>query len=192
MELKTNIAKHISFFLGPTLIPILYTIVVFNSGLTENQLLIVAPAIFLLLVVTPIAYLFLAPKAGLIKTWEMVKRKERYQFFIILILLTIAGSVIIFYFGNELLLKLNLLFLFTIVVLFAITLFWKISLHVAINTASSLVVNFLFNWSFPLLYLTIPLVAWSRLVLKRHSSLQLLAGFIVTFGIFLTGLKLFF
>lgn len=56
--------------------------------------------------------------------------------------------------------------------------FWKISSHMMTYTAICVfltVIDFRFSFSFVLL----PLVAWSRLKLKRHTVLQVIVGFIV-------------
>lgn len=66
---------------------------------------------------------------------------------------------------------------------FIIRLKWKISLHVSVLTASITLLS-LFNNNFIVLYLLIPLVAWSRIKLKVHTFYQVLAGFLI--GLFVS------
>jgi len=60
--------------------------------------------------------------------------------------------------------------------LFLITLGWKISAHAAaVSTASIIIYSMFGALAFPIL-LCIPLVAWSRVVLYRHTPSQVIAG----------------
>jgi hypothetical protein len=56
---------------------------------------------------------------------------------------------------------------------------------------AALSINFLFDWNLPLLYLTIPVIFWARLRLKKHTVSQLIMGIIVTTIVLLGGLGFF-
>lgn len=68
--------------------------------------------------------------------------------------------------------------------LFVITLRWKISVHCAAATAAAAVVWMLKDTSWPLL-VGVPLIAWSRLRLKRHTFMQTVFGTLLGFVVFL-------
>ncbi|HDQ73244.1 MAG TPA: hypothetical protein ENN19_14300 [Chloroflexi bacterium] len=68
--------------------------------------------------------------------------------------------------------------------LFVITLRWKISVHCAAATAAAAVVWMLKGTSIPLL-VGVPLIAWSRLRLKRHTLMQTVFGTLLGFVVFL-------
>jgi len=64
---------------------------------------------------------------------------------------------------------------------FVITLFWKISFHMIWSILATFFI--IYSLQTPqsyLLILFIPLIAWSRLQLKRHSLLQVVAGTLLT------------
>jgi hypothetical protein len=55
--------------------------------------------------------------------------------------------IIIYLFGNQLLFNLGLIVFILLTAIIVTTYFWQISLHTALNTTGSIIVNFLFNWS---------------------------------------------
>lgn len=69
--------------------------------------------------------------------------------------------------------------LVAIVVALAITYFWKISLHSSIVTLFVAMLLFIYGTKVVVVIAFIPLVFWSRIVLKRHTFWQLFAGFIL-------------
>ncbi len=191
MSLK-KLANLLAIALGPhILLPLLFILIVLKSGLNSNQLKIIFPTVLLLQVVVPIAYLIIAPRFGWIGKWDMKKKEERRPFFALMLTLNIISLTVIYFFGNKLLFQLNLIFISLLVILFVITIFWKISLHTSFNTGAALIINFLFNWKVPILYLIIPIIFWSRLKLKKHTINQLITGIVVTSVITLSGLALF-
>lgn len=186
-----NFAKLISIILGPHVwISSLFLILVFKTNLTPQQLKIILPTVLILQVIIPILYLILAPKLNWVEKWDMENIKERKPFLFLLIFLSLISSTVIYLYGNLLLLELNIILLSLILILSAITLFWKISLHVSINTASAIIINYLYDWKLPWIYLNIPLISWARLKLEKHTVNQILAGFSLTTLILLIGLSL--
>lgn len=187
-----KLAKILSVILGPHVwTPLLFLLVLYKSNLTLPQSKIIFPTMLVLQVVIPIGYLLLAPKLEWVSQWDMKNKKERIPSFILMFFLTIISLIIIYLFGNKLLLHLNLTFLVLLVTLLVITIYWRISLHSSLNTAASIIVNFLFHWKAPLLYITIPIIMWARLKLSKHTVSQVVAGVIVTSLISLAGLALF-
>jgi len=186
-----KVAKCLSVILGPYLwLPILFTLIIFKTGLSSNQIRILFPTILILQVIIPLLYLFLGPTFGWISSWEMKIREERKPFLILVFVSSLMSLVAIYLYGNSLLLQMSIILLTLLVVLQAITNYWKISLHAAFNTGAVLVINFLFNWKLGFLFLTIPLIFWARLELKRHTISQLTLGFIIAVVIILSGLFL--
>ena len=130
------------------------------------------------LFVLNIGYGFLLPSMGILFNYFIpveysTERATIMSFSAIsfLVSLFLAGL-----WGNKLLFDLLTIEIFLTIVILVITKFWKISLHAALNTTGALIVNFLFNWNLPVLYLVVPLVVWSRLMLKKHTPEQLVAG----------------
>jgi len=185
-----KIAEFLGVALGPHVwLPGLFLAIIFNSGLTEQELKIVFPIILLLQVVIPLFYLILAPKLNWVEKWDMEDKEERRPIFLLIITLTLISSGVIFFYGNQVLLQLNIIILTLILILFIITYFWKISLHISMNTAGVILLNYLYHWHWWWFFITIPLIFWARLRLKKHTSAQLFAGLIISAAVTLVGLE---
>lgn len=182
-----ELARLISILLGPQIwLPVLFLIIMFRSGVQPGLFL----SILFLQVIIPLAYLHLAPKLGLAIAWDLPNRRERYPFLAVALISSLISLFLSYQFGTKLLFDLNSLVVIFLTVFFLITLYWQISLHTALNTFGAILVNSLFDWNLAFLYLTIPVIFWARLTLKRHTIQQLLAGIIVSATLTLGGLRL--
>lgn len=183
-------AKFISIILGPQFwLPLIVFITLLKSGLTSEQLNILLPIYILFLAIAPLAYLYLASHFGKVSSWDLPKKQERYTFLLVVMVSYLIALGFGYFLGNKLLLNLTLIFNLVLVFIAATTFFWKISIHAAINTTGALLLNYLFNWQLPWLYLSIPLVSWARIKLQRHTPLQVLAGTISSTIIVLSGIR---
>jgi membrane-associated phospholipid phosphatase len=70
------------------------------------------------------------------------------------------------------------------VVTLAITLRWKVSVHCTAAAGTATVVWFLMGMPLPLL-VGVPLIAWSRVRLRRHTLAQTIAGTLLGLAVFL-------
>lgn len=185
-----KVAQITSIVLGPQVwLPVLFLSALFHPGFQSENLLMLVPSILILQVVIPLGYLYLAPKVGLATAWDLPKRGERYLFLSLVILTSIISLYLIKELGDEFLFKLDLLTLGLILITFIITLYWKISLHSVLNAFGAIFINYLYGWNLPFLYLTIPIIFWARLTLKKHTAAQLLAGILVALGFMILGLQ---
>lgn len=184
-----KIAGIVSILLGPHIwLPVLLVASLFRSGLTSSQLYILFPSLIIFQILIPIAYIHIALRLGKVSAWDLPKKEERYLFLGISFASYLISVLVIYFFGNQLLLSLSLIILVLLTVLAIITYFWKISLHTSMNTGGAILLDFLFNWQIPWVFLMIPIIFWSRLLLKRHNFAQLIAGIIVSGGITLGAL----
>jgi len=62
------------------------------------------------------------------------------------------------------------------VVFMCINLWWKVSMHAAFMTASVAVLVILYDFRAAAVSVLIPLVAWARVKLGRHSPAQVVTG----------------
>lgn len=187
-----KLAELISEIFGPHLwMPILLILLLLRTGLSSEQLSTLLPGLTILLLVIPFTYLHLALKMGWISKWDIPKKEERRPIIAIFIICSIISLYIVKQFGTKMLLDLFMLLMTTGFVASAITLFWKISIHMVLDTTGVLVVNFLLGWYLWPLFLLIPLVAWARFRLKRHTFPQIVAGISLAAIIFFAGIKYF-
>ncbi len=167
--MSEKIARYLSIFLGPLWLPVLFVLIILKSGLSGQQLVITFPSVLTLDVVIPILYLIIAPKLGWVGKWDMESKEERGPFLGLMLVLSIVTLLIIHFFGNTFLFNLNIIYISFLVIIFGITNYWKISFHTSLDTASVILINFIFDWKLPLLYLTIPIIFWARWKLKKHT-----------------------
>ena len=187
-----KLAELISEIIGPHLwMPILLLLLVFCTGLSLEQLKILLPSLAILLLVIPFTYLHVALRLGWVSKWDLPKKEERRPIMLIFFFCSLISLVLAKKFGSDLFFDLFSLILTTGFITSLITLFWKISIHMVLDTTGVLVANFLLGWQFWPLFLLIPVVAWARLKLKRHTPAQITAGIILSSAIFFSGIKYF-
>jgi hypothetical protein len=143
-------------------------------------------AILTLLIVTgiPLAYLLIGIRRGWVSDMELSKREERPRF----ILISLSSDLLalgILWLGNapHLLSVLVMTYLCLAIVMFSISLFWKISMHMAGVGGFSTALVFVFGAAAGWAFLSLPLVAWARLHRRKHTPAQLAAGAIAGIAI---------
>lgn len=179
-NLHKVVAETISVLLGPHVFgPTIALVVVFRTGLLPEQIKILLPLLLLFVIVIPMGYIHFLRWQGKLSSWDMTLREERPKVISVGLVSLMFALLAVYLFGNQLLLHLMLILVVLGLMSLVITKFWKISLHAGLNSAGWIVINFLFGWKFPFLYLAIPLVLWARYVLKKHTLSQLIAGTIL-------------
>ena len=109
-------------------------------------------------------------------TWDIHERKKRIKPLLALIAFVLLDYVLIAQWHNTVLSQLFLIFLVWVIGFFVVTLFWKISGHAGtIALATGLIISW-FGWGWWPVILTVPLVAWARVVRRDHTILQVIAG----------------
>lgn len=187
-KIQKKVAEIISVTLHPFFLVLLLILLgIEKSNLPSSQLTIFTVFALFFNGLLPVCYTFYLTKKGMVlddslENKEVLKNRP----------FVLAGGTIILFleimalriFKNpEPLFVILLTLLFLIFTLFLITLYRKISLHVALTSAFSLTILFIFGYSFwPILFL-IPLIFWSRFFLKRHTKKQMAAAFIL--GLFI-------
>lgn len=171
----------------------LITIICFFFALNNiySDLLWSGIFLFFLVLVPLIGDIYLVKKRR-ISDWDLSIRKERVKFIYADAILLLSLFSLTLIFNAPLIFKVTSLILFSIEIIFAqITLFWKISIHAQL-------ISFLFCYAVIFLginyiwfFLFIPIVFLSRLVLKKHTVMQLFAGSLISMLVCLTLLKVF-
>lgn len=174
-----------SFIFGPQIWgPIIIVISLFKSDVSQSQITILLPFLLFGTLGIPFGYILYAYKKKIIKDLDMTNRLERFIPLTIIISSLCISTLYIYILHANKLGNLFLLFTLLMIVNGIITIFWKISLHMAINVLGTLLCIYLYgSIAYPIL-ITIPIIFWSRLFLKRHTFMQviislLLNGFII-------------
>jgi membrane-associated phospholipid phosphatase len=135
-------------------------------------------------VVFPVLYLLWLKRRGLITDMDVQLREQRTRPMLFTLacggaawfILTIGAA------PTKMILLAGLLWL-QMVVIFGITLCWKISVHCATAAGVATWIWALMGTPLPLL-LGVPIIAWSRVRLRRHTLVQTMAGSLLGFGLF--------
>lgn len=130
-----------------------------------------------LLIIPPTAYLLLLVHKGKVSDFHLNIREERAH----PLLIILAYSVLVFlvmYFGGapRLMLIVTAVALIQLLLIFLITLKWKISGHCTSAAGLAFLAIVLYGESALPLSIIMPLIAWSRIRLGKHTISQTLAG----------------
>jgi membrane-associated phospholipid phosphatase len=130
-----------------------------------------------LAIATPILYLIALLRRGTVSDLDVQIRTERWRPLLAAQLgMAVALGLFIVYGAPPLMVALAGGLLAYTALAFGITLWWKISMHAAAAAAiAALVVTQVGAPAFPLLA-GVPLMAWARIRLKRHTPAQTIAG----------------
>lgn len=181
------LAKSISHIFSPIIAwPILMLILVYGTGLSAQQQSTVFLPLLLSDIVVPVLLLTVFRKLNLISDFEITQVRERRIYFLTILACHFISVVALWYLGNSLAGELRLLGWVMEIAGTAITFFWKISVHLAANSFLIAIVLVVFGWEWwPLLFI-LPIVAWARVVRKKHTIAQTVAGsvltLVITFG----------
>lgn len=136
-------------------------------------------AILTLLIVTgiPLAYLILGIQRGWVSDMELTQREERPRFILISLSSDILALLLLYLFdGPHLLTVIALTYFCLAIVMFSISSFWKISMHMAGVGGFSTALVFVYGVPALWAFLSLPLVFWARLHRRKHTPSQLVAG----------------
>lgn len=179
--LKKNTARTISDIFNGFLTMILTPVIAILFSPLEifNKLIYIA----IYTLIPTLTYLILKYK-GKISDSDMTDRKQRPPFFITISILYGIMYLLLRSKNIETLTNISLnLFTVTSVITF-ITFFWKISGHMTYSTILFTTLNYLFTSPYLLaIYIFSPLIAWSRIVLKKHTLTQVSFGMLITLSI---------
>jgi hypothetical protein len=184
-------AQIVSIFFGFPWLSVVLWLLVFRTGLIQQQIAFFSIVLPILNIIIPFLYFFWALRKGIIADIDITKRQQRYGVMTLMLVLQLISLWLIYTRGNATLLDLSLIIDAVFISTYLITLLWKISLHMTINVIGILLVNVLFDWKYMYLLAIIPLVMWSRFYLKKHTLSQLIAGTLVSGSIMLIGFEYF-
>jgi len=191
--LRKRIAQWVSnilnpFFISLVLIPLLsYKSTSTVSGTLKWSLILIAISIL------PV-YLFIIfmVRSGRIKNTFTPIRSQRTKIYLAASICAVVGYIILRCFGAPpALVATSVAGLSAVVIFMGINLLWKISLHTAFITASVTLLIILYGSTIALAAVLIPLVAWARIALKRHSLAQVVTGALLATSIVVVVFYLF-
>jgi membrane-associated phospholipid phosphatase len=149
-----------------------------------------AGAYVVLAILLPVSYLVWLVRRGRVTDLDVQLREQRIRPMVVAVagaglawgVLLLGGA------PSQMVVLTGALCVQTVVVV-AITLYWKISVHCTAAAGAATVIWFLLGTPFPLL-IGVPLIAWSRVRLGRHTLAQTIAGTLLGLTIFVVGFSL--
>jgi membrane-associated phospholipid phosphatase len=148
-------------------------------------------AAYLIAIIIPMLYLFRLLRQNKITDMDVFVREQRAR----PLLVTIASlgtvlTILILGRAPRAMIILTTASLVQAIAIFLITLRWKISMHSATSAAVAVLILNVFGKAAAPVALSVPLIAWSRVKLRRHTFMQTVAGALLGGGIFLTTILL--
>ncbi len=182
---KKSIARYVSFVLGIPWLGVILYVFLTETGLSISQADTFTRIFFVFTFLIPTSFFVWEYTHGEISDADITRRSERYKLLTLTLVSNIVALICAYVWGTWLLFQLMSGVMVVLLAIYVITFYWKISLHMTFNVVGISLINMTHDWSHMYLYLCIPLVYWSRRLLRKHTTWQLLAGFVVSQGIML-------
>ena len=140
----------------------------------------------LVAVLAPLSYLVMLVRRGLVTDLDVRLRKQRARPLLLTTLCSaVAFLLLLIGVASVSMVTVAAGFLVQAVAIYVITLRWKISVHCAVAAGAATTVWALWGQPAALLF-GLPLVAWSRVKLHRHSVWQTIIGGLLGLSVFVT------
>jgi len=175
-SLKEPLANFISTVSNPPLVAIPIFLVINYTLLYEGDWLWFSTISIFFVSILPIITSSLWIKKKNLEV-DMPQREDRIYPLLLVILSYTIGVVVLYALGAPpLTTVLMFCYVTNTIVVLMISLYWKISIHAMGIAGPATAIIYLFGWPGLLFSLLVPMVLWSRLYLKRHTSAQLMVG----------------
>lgn len=190
--LSVLIARQVSNVLSPITVSIPFTILVaLYHARSIVSALAFAGATLLFMSVGPMLYILAGVRTGKFTDPEVSMRSQRSGPYAFSIISTAIGLVILSFLHEPKDLQTVMLTVIASgVLMMTITLWWKISLHASTAAGAVTMLTVLYGNMMLPAYLLVVLVCWSRVVLHRHTTTQVIAGALVSILLAIVALAL--
>lgn len=172
-KFKNQIATFFSKTVTLSLILLSFLLILFTIKIPVIYLLLFSFLTF----VIPISAILLFKRLGITSDYNVTKREERPKLFLVFTGSFLLSLLLSIKLGNIQLITIFSVLNLTFFLGFLITLYWKISFHMIWSTLAIFIIYYLTNNPYLLLLgLLIPFIGWSRIELKKHTLIQVVAG----------------
>jgi membrane-associated phospholipid phosphatase len=189
---RIRIARHVSNILAPATISLPFILLVaFYHAQNKLSALIYACITLFFLSVGPLLYIIIGVRLGKLSDIDVSRRSQRFGPFIFGIVSVMLGWLILSLTnGPRNLQTLMIITIFSGTIMMVITLWWKISMHASSLGGVATMLTVLYGALMLPLFVLLVLVSWSRVVLRRHTVPQVIAGSLAGIVLALVILKL--
>jgi len=175
---RKRIARHVSNILAPATISLPFILLVaFYQAQDELSALLFACITLFFLSVGPLLYIIIGVRLGILSDIDVSRRSQRVGPFIFAIISSTIGWIILSLTDAPRNLQtVMIITVFSGIIMMVITLWWKISMHASSLGGVATMLTALYGAVMLPLFVLLVLVSWSRVVLRRHTVPQVIAG----------------
>ncbi len=182
---QVYVARYISAILSPIVVSLPFVVLVALYKIQDILMAcIYAGIVLFFLSFGPMVYILIGVRKGTFTDIDVSVRSQRTGPFLFGIVSALAGLFTLFFIHGPK--NLETLLLITVVsgaVMMFVTLWWKISIHASSLAAAATVLTALYGYVTLLTFVLLVAVCWSRVVLRRHTLGQVVAGSLVSVGL---------
>ena len=185
-------ARIVSNTLAPSTISLPFVLLV-ASYHARNQLAAIAYAFiaFFFVCIGPLIYVLIGVRSGRLSDLDISRRSQRAGPFLFGIASVSIGLLVLSLTNGPRDLETALILTaISAVLLMVTTLWWKISIHASSMAGAATMLTALYGMALLPSFLLLILVSWSRVVLRRHTVAQVVAGSLLSIFLSLVILKL--
>lgn len=174
-------------------IPIMFAVAVWYAYVNGHSWLFLGMLLFMNAVLPFIFFLYLL-RRGAVADWDLSKRMDRIPIYGFALATQIAGIGLAVLTERMAVAQILLIFWLLGIIFFAITLFWKVSVHAGVNAALVTLIVLVGGTNYLPLFLVLLPVGWARVAGGYHTAAQfvigaLIAGLSLWGGFYLIGLR---
>ena len=175
---RMRIARYVSYILAPATISLPFILLVaFYQTQDQLSALIYACITLFFLSVGPLLYIIIGVRLGKLSDIDVSRRTQRAGPFIFGIVSVMIGWLVLTLTnGPRNLQTVMIITVFSGIIMMVITFWWKISMHASSFGGVATMLTALYGAMMLPLFVLLILVSWSRVVLRRHTVPQVIAG----------------
>ncbi len=187
-----RIARHVSNILAPATISLPFVLLVaFYQARDQLTAFVYACITLFFLSIGPLIYILIGVRLGKLSDLDVSRRSERAGPFLFgIISVTIGWLVLALMNGPKNLQTVLIITAVSGILMMLITLRWKISIHASSLGGAATMLIALYGAVMLPLFVLLALVSWSRVVLRRHTIAQVVAGSLASIAISVVILKI--
>lgn len=180
--IRTRIAWFISNIFSPVVIslPFIILVALFHARNVPHSLRYAALT-FLFLTIGPMIYILVGVLSGQLTDADVSVRSQRFGPFLFSLSSAVLGLVVLILTHAPKNLQ-TVLIISSVsgVAMILITLYWKISMHASSFASAITMLTALYGSYVALMFLVLIALCWSRVVLRRHTTAQVIVGSLVS------------
>ena len=175
---RVRIARQVSNILAPATISLPFILLVaFYQAQDKLSALLFACITLFFLSVGPLLYIIIGVRLGILSDIDVSRRSQRVGPFIFgIVSATIGWIILSLTDAPRNLQTVMIITVFSGIIMMVITLWWKISMHASSFGGVATMLTVLYGAVMLPLFILLIFVSWSRVVLRRHTVSQVIAG----------------